>query len=72
MILKDTKVSATNEIFQNYSRRHKIIETNKLFSELNRKIQKPLKQMMPPNYFRRHKIIDANIMCQNWNKLKQK
>ena len=65
MILKDTKVSATNEIFQNYSRRHKIIKTNKLFPELNRKIQKPLKQMMPPNYFRRHKIIDVNIMCQN-------
>ena len=65
MILKDTEVSATNEIFQNYSRGHKIIKTNKLFSELNRKIQKPLKQMMPPNYFRRHKIIDANIMCQN-------
>ena len=49
MTLKDTKVSATNEIFQNYFRRHKIIETNKLFSELNRKIKKPLKQMMPPN-----------------------
>ena len=43
----------------------KSLKTNKLFSELNRKIQKPLKQMMPPNYFRRHKIIDANIMCQN-------
>ena len=53
----------TNIIFQIYSGRRKIIKTNKIFSEFNRKIQKPLKQLMPQNYFSRHKIIDANIMC---------
>ena len=63
VILKDTRIGTTDEISQNCSGRRKIIKTNKIFSEFNRKIQKPLKQLIPQNYFRRHKIIDANIMC---------